>query len=114
MSSGKAFCFCDQCRGEVRWHGTTIQRHFERQDILSSSFEDRDASFATRTEESDSEFGTGRGSHDFDLSDTTSREDHDLPDSSSTCGGRLSGSCSDDEFYLDDSYDTSREEAQVY
>ena len=52
--SSQAFCFCNNCRGEVRCHRTTIQRHFER-DILSGSLESNDVSFATQATESEYE-----------------------------------------------------------
>ena len=73
--SSQAFCFCNNCRGEVRCHQTAIQRDFER-DILSGSLESNDVSFATQA--TGSECGIKRGSPDVALSDRTSEECHDF------------------------------------
>ena len=85
----EAFCFCN-CRGEVRCHQTTIQRHFER-DILSSSLEGNDAGFATQATES--ECGIERGSPDVGLSDRTSEECHDFFGSGNLSGSPLNRFC---------------------
>jgi len=85
----EAFCFCN-CRGEVRCHQTTIQRHFER-DILSSSLEGNDAGFATQATES--ECGIERGSLDVGLSDRSSEECHDFFGNGNLSGSPLNRFC---------------------